>query len=356
MTGPVGFGVIGVGTWGELHARVYHTTPGARLAAVCDTDLRRAQSVAAACGGATAYSDFRELLDDPSVSAVSIVLPDYLHGEAAVHALRRGKHVLVEKPLATSEEEAIRIIEATRETGAALMVDFHNRWSPMFCALSDALRRNDLGRLRYVYYRLNDTIYVPTGMLPWAAKSSVAWFLGSHCLDTLLWLNRSREASEGGEGDLPVRLTCVRTSGVLAEERGVPTGDLYLTTIEWRSGLVTLMENCWVLPEGEPSVFDLKCDAIGSRGAFHIDGSHHGAARLVTGRMTHPDVLVAPSIRGEPAGFAAESIRHFAHCVITGSRPDVDGHDGLAVTRLILLMEESARRGGPVSVGELYAL
>jgi predicted dehydrogenase len=153
-----------------------------------------------------------------------------------------------------------------------------------------------------------------------------------------------------------VRLTCLRTPGVLSEERGVPTWDLYVTTIEWRSGLVTQIENCWILPEGEPSVFDLKCDVIGSKGAFHIDGSHHGAARLVTGRVTHPDVLVAPTIHGEPVGFAAESIRHFARCVMSGARPDVDGHDGLAVTRLILLMEESAERRGAVDVGELYAV
>lgn len=352
----IGFGVVGVGTWGELHARVYASTPGARLAAVCDTNEERARAVAEACGGATVYTDLAQMLRDPSVQAVSVVIPDFLHAEAAIEASRCGKHVLVEKPLATTEQEALAIIEAADRAGTSLMVDFHNRWSPMFCALRDALERGCLGRLRYVHYRLNDTIHVPTAMLSWAGRSTVAWFLASHCLDTLLWMTNARAASEGADGDLPERLTCVRTSGVLTEERGVTTPDLYLTTIEWRSGLVTQVENCWILPEGEPSVFDLKCEVIGSRGAYHIDGSHHGAARLVTSRSDHPDVLVAPRIHGIPVGFAAESIRHFAACIRNGHKPAVDGLDGLAVTRLILLMEESADCGRSLDIGELYAI
>ncbi len=348
-------GVIGVGTWGKLHAEVYASTPGVRLHAVCDADESRAASVAQECGGAV-YTRYDDLLDDPTVAAVSVVLPDFLHAEACLAAIRRGKHVLVEKPLATSEDEALRIVETARSAGVTLMVDFHNRWSPVFCALKGALERGDLGSPRYAYYRLNDTIYVPTGMLSWAGRSTVAWFLASHCLDTLLWLFGARSAAEGGPGDLPVRLTCVTRSGVLTEERNVSTPDLYLTTVEWRSGLVTLIENCWILPDGEPSVFDLKCDLIGSNGAFHIDGSHHGAARLIGSGASNPDVLVAPRIHGRPTGFAAESIRHFAECVTTGAKPMVDGTDGLAVTRLILLMEDSARRGSAVEIGELYAI
>jgi len=350
----VGFGVIGVGTWGKLHAEVYASTPGVRLQAICDADEGRAVDVAQECGGAV-YTRFDAMLDDPMVHAVSVVLPDFLHAEACLAAIRRGKHVLVEKPLATTEEEALQIVEAAREAGVTLMVDFHNRWSPMFCALKDALDRGDLGAARYAYYRLNDTIYVPTGMLSWAGRSTVAWFLASHCLDTLLWLFDSRSAAQGGPGDLPVRLMCLTRSGVLTDERNVTTPDLYLTTVEWRSGLVTVIENCWILPEGEPSVFDLKCDVIGSKGAFHIDGSHHGAARLIGSGAANPDVIVAPRIHGRPTGFAAESIRHFADCIAGGAQPMVDGIDGLAVTRMILLMEESARRGCAVEVGELFA-
>jgi predicted dehydrogenase len=191
-------------------------------------------------------------------------------------------------------------------------------------------------------------------MLKWAGQSSVAWFLASHCLDTLLWLLDARAAAEGGDGDLPTRLTCVARSRVLKEELGIETPDFYLTTLEWRSGLVTHLENAWILPESGPSVFDLKCEFLGSRGAYFLDGSHHGAIQKQTQRVDYPDALVAPIIHGRPAGFGVESIRHFAHAILTGQKPMVDGLDGLAVTRLILKMEESVQQRQPVEIGNLF--
>lgn len=344
-----GFGVIGAGTWGALHARVYATEPGVRLAAVCDADPERAARAAAGTG-ARIYTEYQALLADEEVAAVSIALPDAHHRAAAVAAAAAGRHVLVEKPLATTEEDARAIVAAAERSGVLLCVDFHNRFSPLFAPAYRALRSGELGAPQLGYYRLNDTLEVPTRMLSWAGNSSVAWFLASHCLDTLLWLLDARAGK-----DAPERLTCLTRARVLAGERGVPTPDFYLTTLEWRSGLVVQLENCWILPECGPSVFDLKFQLLGSRGAVWVDGSHHRAVELHGERVRYPDALVAPEVHGAPAGFGAESIRHFARCVLAGRPPLMDGVDGLAVTRLILAMEESARRGASVPVGDLYA-
>ena len=345
-----GFGVIGAGTWGSLHARVYASTPGARLAVVCDQDVERARKVAAPAG-ARACAEWEDLLADPSIQAVSVALPDPYHREAVVAAAEAGKHVLVEKPLATTEEDALAMIRAAEQARVILCVDFHNRFSPLFAPAKHALTAGELGPLQMGYYRLNDTLEVPTRMLRWAARSSVAWFLSSHCLDTLLWLLSARAGEDAIE-----RLYCVTRSRVLQPEHGIDTPDFYVTTLEWRSGLVVQMENCWILPESGPSLVDLKCELVGSRGAIFIDGSHHGAVQKQTARTTYPDAFVAAEVHGAPVGFGAESIRHFARCVMEGRRPLIDGLDGLAVTRLILKMEESARRGEPVEVGPLYAL
>ncbi len=349
-----GFGVIGVGTWGELHARVYAHTPGARLAAVCDADSIRARQVGEACGAERIYTDYRELLADANVQAVSVVLPDFLHREAAVAAAEAGKHVLVEKPLATSEEECRAMMDAAQTAGVTLFVDFHNRWSPLFHALKQALDAGELGAPQLITYRLSDTLYVPTRMLSWSGRSTVGWFLASHCLDTLLWLFNVRACAQGGVGDTIERLSCLTRSRVLGPEYGIETPDFYLTTLEWRSGLVAQVENCWILPESGPSVVDVKCQCLGSNGAFYIEGARHGAIQKQTERAGYPDAFVSPTIHGRPTGFGAESIRHFAQCVIAGRKPLVDGADGLAVTRLILKMEESARKQQSVEVGPLF--
>jgi predicted dehydrogenase len=346
-----GFGVIGVGTWGELHARVYSHLTGARLVAVCDADPHRAHQVAAACGGTKVYTDFFDIVDDPEIAAVSIVLPDFLHHEAAIAAARAGKHILLEKPLATTEAEALHILQEAEKAGVHLFVDFHNRWSPLFQPLKTSLERGEIGQPQQVYYRLSDTLYVPTKMLSWSGHSTVAWFLASHSLDTLLWLMNARQHQDRVE-----RLYCVARSRVLREQYDIDTPDFYLTTLEWASGLVTHVENSWILPESGPSIFDLKCEFIGSNGAYSIDASHHGAVKRQTAKVEFPDLFVTPSINGYPMGFGAESIRHFAQCIIHREQPLVDGRDGLAVTRLILKMEESVRLRQPVEVGDLYAV
>ncbi|HVF10880.1 MAG TPA: Gfo/Idh/MocA family oxidoreductase [Abditibacteriaceae bacterium] len=344
-----GFGVIGVGTWGELHARVYASTPGARLAAVCDADAERGRRVGEACGAAKIYADYHELLADNAVRAVSIVLPDFLHHEAVVAAAQAGKHILVEKPLATTEEDATAMIDAAKNAGVILFVDFHNRWNPLFNHIKQALDGGELGEPQMIYYRLNDTIFVPTQMLKWAGSSSVAWFLSSHCLDTMLWLMNARNG-----GDTVERVYCVTRSRVLHGERGVSTPDFYQTTLEWKSGLVAQLENCWILPEGGPAIVDIQCEFVGSKGAMTINAARSGAVEKHTDKTSYPDAFVSPTVHGAPVGFGAASIRHFAASIINGQQPLVDGRDGLAVTRLILKMEESARARQPVEVGNLF--
>ena len=350
----VGFGVIGVGTWGELHAKVYASTPGARLAAVCDANGERARQVGGACGAAQIYTDYRELLADQTVQAISIVLPDFLHREAVVAAAEAGKHILVEKPLATTEEDGRAMIEAARSAGVTLFVDFHNRWNPLFNHLKQALDDGELGDPQLVYYRLSDTLFVPTQMLKWAGQSTVAWFLASHCLDTLLWLMNARGHVRGEAGDTVERVYCVTRSRLLQTQLGVSTPDFYQTTLEWKSGLVTQVENCWILPEGGPSIVDIQCEFVGSKGAMVINAARSGAVDKHTDKTNYPDAFVMPTVQGQPAGFGAESIRHFARSIINGQKPLVDGEDGLAVTRLILKMEESARTRQPVEVGALF--
>jgi predicted dehydrogenase len=288
------------------------------------------------------------LFADPEMDAVSIVLPDFMHRDAVVAAAKAGKHVLVEKPLATTEADGQAMIDAAQNAGTHLFVDFHNRWSPLFQHAKTAIDAGELGELQMIYYRLSDTIFVPTQMLKWSAQSSVAWFLASHNLDTLLWLTNSRNG-----GDRVEKLYCVTRSRVL-KERGIDTPDFFQTTLEWKSGLVTQMENCWILPESGPSIVDLKCNLIGSKGSMNLDTSHHRAVEKQTDKARYLDAFVGVEVFGKPVGFGAASIRHFAESINAGETPMLDGKDGLAVTRLILKMQESAEKGLPVEVGDLY--
>ena len=338
--GTVGFGVIGVGTWGEMHARVYSSYPGARLVAVSDVDGERARKVGEQYAAAACPTDYRELLSRPDIQAVSIVTPDHTHTQIAIDAFAAGKHVLLEKPMAQTVEECELIIASGRDAGKKLMVDFHNRWNPPFFQAKQAIAAGEIGEPQLVSYRLNDQMWVPTDMLKWASRSSVLWYIGSHSIDTIVWMLDDR----------PVRVYCVSRSRVL-KGKGVDTADFYQTVLEFSRGAVAVVENCWIVPNNTPSIIDLKCEVIGDSGALYIDCSHHRVLQKYSPSMVaYPDVLVAPRIHGKQMGFAAESIRHFADCVMQDRQPLVSGEDGLAVTRIICAAEESARTGEPVTL------
>lgn len=336
-----GFGLIGTGLWGEMHARMYTSSPEVDLKAICDLREDRAKEVAGKYSVKDWYSDYKELLERDDISAVSIATPDFAHTDIAVAAAKAGKHILIEKPLATSVEDCEKILAAVKEAkGIKFMVDFHNRWNPPFVNAKTAIDKGELGKPMLMYVRLNDTIFVPTNMLSWASKSEVAWFVGSHAVDLTRWLF----------DDEVVKVYAVSRSEVL-KGKGVDTPDFYEAILEFKNGGAATVENCWILPDSLPTVIDFKCQVICSKGAMYMDLSSNGINQKYTREgVSYPDVLVYPTIHGRPMGFAIESIRHFVDCVINDKEPMVTGADGLAATRIISAIRESSKKGEPVEI------
>src|ERR1035437_8128148 len=106
----VGFGVVGTGVWGETHLMAYSSAPGVKLVGVCDKNEALGRERAQQYGAEFFTTDYRELLARKDIKAVSIVTPDFLHREIAVAALEAGKHVLIEKPMATTVEDCQAMI------------------------------------------------------------------------------------------------------------------------------------------------------------------------------------------------------------------------------------------------------
>lgn len=341
----VKIGIVGAGIWGAMHARAYAQNSRVELVAVCDLDENRARRLAEQYHIPKVFTDLEEMLAE-DLDGVSVATPDDAHTAVVLAATASGRHILVEKPLATRVEECQAMITAAEQAGVILMVDWHNRWNPPIYTAYQAARGGELGELRYIYYRLSDTIYVPTQMLPWASRSSVMWFLGSHAIDTACWLMNRR----------PVCVFCRKQQGILAG-MGVDTPDLYLTTIDFEGGGLAVIENAWILPQQSPSLIDHKVEILGSRGAVYLDPTHNRAFEKYSPETaagfpnaSYADMLISPEIYGKQMGFAVESIQHFADCIELGKQPLASGMDGLLNTRLILAAEESAKTGQPVAV------
>jgi predicted dehydrogenase len=341
-------GVVGAGIWGQMHIAAYSQHPSVDLAAICDCNEERVRDISKKYCVPKLYSDYEDMFLKENLDGISVATPDATHTNIVIKAAQRGIHVLVEKPLATTVAECESMLAAAAQNQVYLMIDWHNRWNPPYYHAWQSIRKGELGDIVYLYYRLSDTIYVPTKMLPWAHNSSVMLFLGSHALDTTCWLMQKK----------PKRIFCKRQSGVLAK-LGIDIADLYVTLLDFEDGSTAVIENNWILPQSSPSLIDHKCEIIGTKGVIYIDPTHDRSLEKYTEKTpagfpdtSLPDMFITPVIHGRQKGFAVESILHFADCVRDQQTPLTSGMDGLLNTKLIQAAEKSAVVGMPISIDD----
>jgi len=340
MSAKIRIAIIGAGAWGRTHAFLYKEHPKAELAAICDLDLAKAQALADEFGVREVYSDYRSMLDMVKPDAVAIITPDFAHADIAVECAERGIDMLIEKPLATTAVDVSRIVEAARRNNVRVMVDLHNRWSPPFAVTKQNIEDGELGRPVSAYFRLNDQRWVATDMLPWAARSSILWFLGSHTIDSLRWIF----------SDEVDTVYAVSSSGVL-RELGVDTEDVFQAVLRFKKGGIATIENGWIVPNTSPCVNDIKFNVTGTKGMINLDLSNSQMIeRFTETKSDRPDVLVQHFVHGKAKGFAYESIRHFVDKLVDGGDFLVSLEDAANTSLVILAIMESAKSGLPVKV------
>lgn len=177
MSDPVRIGMIGVGQIGKKHIDRYADVPGANIVAVCDLDADEAARVAEPLG-ADVHTDFRELLQRDDVDAVDVCLHNNLHMPVTCAALRAGKHVYCEKPMAGSYADARTMMDAARETGNHLSIQLFTLFQPQTRAARRLIDGGMCGRLyhgrSYGYRRRNRPFVDGYGAKPFVSKATAA--------------------------------------------------------------------------------------------------------------------------------------------------------------------------------------
>ncbi|GLI83913.1 oxidoreductase [Rossellomorea marisflavi] len=187
---PLKIGVIGCGSIAKhRHIPEYMANEHAEIVAVCDIVKDRAQEMADQIG-AKAYTDYKDLLKDESIEAVSVCTPNALHASISVDALKAGKHVLCEKPMATSTEEAEAMIVAANEAGRKLMIGHNQRFVPSHQKAKELISKGEAGKI----YSFR-TAFGHGGPEGWSVDGKDSWFF------------RKEEAFIGAMGDLGVHKT-----------------------------------------------------------------------------------------------------------------------------------------------------
>ncbi len=142
------FAILGCGTIGDVHARAINAADGAELVAVCDADKARAERYAEKYG-VKAYTDYAELLKNPNIDAISICTPSGMHAEQSISALKAGKHVLVEKPMALTASDAKAVCDVALKSDKKLSVIFQLRYAEDISYLKEFISNGGLGTLTF---------------------------------------------------------------------------------------------------------------------------------------------------------------------------------------------------------------
>lgn len=326
-------GVIGLGLMGDRHARVFSQLPGVRLTAVADVRGERVESVAQATG-TQAYTDYRDLLNRSDLDAVSICLPDSMHLEAVLAAAAAKKHILLEKPIATSLDEVDEMVAAAEKAGVTLMVGHILRFDPRFAMAEAAIREGRVGEPIQLYARRNSPIVGPRH---YAGQADLATHVMVHDIDILNWFIKGRVTKVYAQGQ----------NRILSQYK---VYDAITATLNYDTGAIATIEAAWVLPESNPSAIDGRIEVIGNRGVLYVDTYEQGLSIVDAKGTVYPDTMHWPEIHGQVVGDLQNEILHFIQCVATGRAPLVGGAEARETVSVALAIMESISTQKPVGL------
>ncbi len=335
MTDKVRIGVIGLGIMGEQYTRIYSAHPLAEVTAVCNRSQPRLDEIGDKYGVKTRYTNYEDLLNDKSVDAVCIATPDFAHYEPVKAALSAGKHILCEKPFTTELAEADELLNLSRNhPQQKLQVAFNHRWLSSYHHGYASIQRGDIGRPVAGYARKNDTIWVATEMIDWAARTTPTHFLGAHDIDLMRWFFASE----------PIEVHAYGAKGVL-EARGIDTYDLIQAQVKFESGAFATIESAWIYPNVFPTIVDSFVEVVGSAGHIHFDRKRESIEMSTEKQFTYPKVFLTAEIFGKLRGAFVECLSDFVDTILHDTEPKVTVFDGRQVTAVLDAVSRSLESG-----------
>ena len=336
--------VIGAGMISAAHCTGYSDNPHCQLVAVSDPLEERAKGVSARFG-VKSFTDYHDILADESIDLVSVCTPDHTHADIAVQALEAGKHVVLEKPMATTLEDCDRIIDAMRSSNRQLTLDFEYRYNPFFHTMKELVDRGELGELKAmsIYYWRH-----PFNIKPgrWVHNSRYTTMMiqeGCHYVDLLGWICGEIETVWAWSAKVREDVGFEQILfGELAHKNGVHSQ--YSHTVAGNQ----IIHNVWLM--GTASAIYGTMVYSKTQGSF---------AKIMHKKHTKE---IADDIKGDFSvkcfgekeiwddDVIPNLINDFVSRIIQKRPPGVTAYDGRKSIEVALAMEESARRKSEVAL------
>jgi predicted dehydrogenase len=329
-----GVGVAGLGYWGPNWVRNLHQSQAARRIVACDLDQKRRVHVSQLYSDLETTSHFEDLLNDDDIEGIVVATPVGTHYAMAKRALEAGKSVLVEKPMATSNEEANDLVKTAREKNLILMVGHTFEYSAPVLKMHDIIASGELGDVFYI-----SSVRANLGLFQ--RDVNVTWDLATHDISIILNLMGGRE---------PEAVSCQGES-----HYGHGVEDVAMLTLRFERNVIAFIHVSWLDPDKIR-----RTTVVGSRKMLvYDDTAPQEKIRIYDKGVTaqkyydtfgefqfsyrYGDIQIPRIEEKEPLYCECE---HFVNCIKSGQTPNTDGVNGARVVNVLEAANYSLRRGG----------
>ncbi|MEM2987285.1 MAG: Gfo/Idh/MocA family oxidoreductase [Nitrososphaerota archaeon] len=321
-------GIIGAGYIGELHVKVCSEINDVKLLAIAEINEERGKEVAKKYNTKW-YKDYDDMLEKEDIDAVIIATPEHLHLDPAIAAAEAGKHMLIEKPLATNVKDAEEIIKYAKKNGVKLMVGFIERFNPIFLTIKQAIVDGNIGAPILLYTKRINPLFIGERV---GSRTNTLWWSGIHDIDLMHWFLEDDVYRVYAEG-----------KKIVNDNEG-----LISALINFKSGALGVMICGWINPNNFPSRIDSRVEIFGDKGRIHA--SIPSDCTLISQNdVRNFDVFHWIDIHGETYGALKREIEGFVKCVIENKEPVVSGNDGLIATKIGVAILESIKEKKPIT-------
>jgi predicted dehydrogenase len=335
MSTELGVAVVGAGRAGLVHASNFASgVGGARLVALADPNEKTLASAAAETGAEQTYADPLEAVAAEGVDAVVIASPTFTHAELAVAALAAGKHVLCEKPLASTLDEAGAIARAAVESEGGFLMGFMRRFDPTWASLATRIAAGEIGTPLLVRSTGRGPGLPPDWALDPETSGGLIAEVNSHDLDTIRWLSGQEFETVYAVGRAAKRPDL--------SQRFPGFVDVLVATFELSGGSLAQLDGACPADYG----YDARVEVYGSEGVAFAGDPRRGSALLVR----RGEAVAEPVLRWRDL-FADAYRAEDAHLVAVArgdAEPRTSVEDGVRALEAVFAVNRSLEDGAPV--------
>jgi len=334
MNDTLNVGLIGAGRIGRLHAEhLAHRISETNLCVLADLDEHAAQRCARQLAVPKVSSDYRTLLDDPTLDAVVICSSTDTHARMIEAAASAGKHIFCEKPIAFDLATIDRALAAVAEAGVTLQIGFNRRFDASYRRVREAVLNGEIGEPHLLHLISRDPAPPPITYI----NTSGGLFLDMtiHDFDMARFLT-------GSEVETVYTAASVRVDEAIGAAGDLDTAVVMLT---FENGVIGTIDNSRRAVYG----YDQRVEVFGSGGSVQSGNAYPNTVTLQTARHVHRDLPLHFFLERYAESFLAE-MKAFAAAVLEGRPAPVTGFDGRAPVAIALAAHQSYRQQRPVRV------